>query len=66
MSAKNDERMKRKYEQINFRVYKGEKAKVLKYLEENHESMNGFINRLIADEIPDFEPMDTKRMNGWK
>lgn len=66
MGAQNDERMRRKYEQVNFRVYKGEKEKILNYLAENHESMNGFINRLIAKEVPDFEPMDTSRMNGWK
>lgn len=58
---KNKERIKEKYDKFTVMVYKGEKEKLQKHLKENGESINGFINRLIAKEYDDFEPIDTTK-----
>lgn len=62
--AANNERMARKYDRITILVYKGEKEKVKKAAEENNESVGGFINRLIAENVDGFIPIDTENQNG--
>lgn len=37
------------YQNINFRVYKGEKDTIKSHAESRGESLNGFINRAIAE-----------------
>lgn len=39
------------YESINLRVYQGQREKIKAYAESNGESLNGYINRLIAEDM---------------
>lgn len=61
----NMDRQARKYDRLAITVYKGEKEIVRAYAAKNGETINGLVNRLLAREIPDFEPMDTTRMYGY-
>ena len=42
---------KNNYEQIQIRVVKGDKAIIQEYADRNGESVNGYINRLIKDDM---------------
>lgn len=64
--AANNERVARKYDRTLLVMYKGEKEKVKQVAKENGETVNGFLNRIIAENVPDFVPMDTNKMNGRK
>lgn len=46
------------YERLAVSVKKGEREKIKAYAEKNGESANGLINRLLADEIPGFNPIE--------
>lgn len=50
----------RNYDRIAVQVYKGEKEKLKTFCEKNGETINNLINRLLANEIQDFIPIDTK------
>ena len=43
--------MKANYDEIKIRVPKGRKAEIQAYVESHGESLNGFINRLILEEM---------------
>ena len=43
--------MKANYDEIKIRVPKGRKAEIQAYAEAHDESLNGFINRLIWQEM---------------
>ena len=43
--------MKANYDEIKIRVEKGRKAEIQAYAERRGESLNGFINRLITEEM---------------
>jgi len=43
--------MKANYDEIKIRVEKGRKAEIQAYAEANGESLNGFIKRLISEEM---------------
>jgi hypothetical protein len=48
------------YDRINLVVKKGEKDKIKAQAERSGESVNGFINRILAAEVPGFEPVENK------
>jgi hypothetical protein len=48
------------YDRINLVVKKGEKEKIKAQAERSGESVNGFLNRMLAAEVPGFEPVETK------
>lgn len=64
--TQNNERVARKYDRINLVVYKGEKQKIIKEAKENNETVNGFLNRIIAENVDDFIPTDSDRMSVGK
>ena len=39
------------YESINLRVYQGQRNQIKAYAESHGESLNGYINRLIAEDM---------------
>lgn len=39
------------YESINLRVYQGQRNQIKAYAESHGESLNGYINRLIAQDM---------------
>lgn len=39
------------YDNLTIRVYKGKKELIKAYAESNGESLNGYINRLIAEDM---------------
>ena len=39
------------YESINLRVYQGQRDQIKAYAESHGESLNGYINRLIAEDM---------------
>lgn len=39
------------YESINIRVFQGQRNQIKEYAESNGESLNGYINRLIAEDM---------------
>lgn len=39
------------YESINLRVYQGQREQIKAYAESHGESLNGYINRLIAEDM---------------
>ena len=41
------------YEEIKVRVYKGQKSQIQTYAEAQGMSLNGYINKLIADDMGD-------------
>ena len=41
------------YEEIKLRVSKGQKEQIQAYAQEHGESLNGYINRLIAEDMGD-------------
>lgn len=65
-NARNNEWQKGKYDRINAVVYRGEKKKIQQYLKENHETMSGFLNKLIATKIKDFNPIISENMHTKK
>ena len=42
---------KKAYDDLRIRVYKGKKEKIQDFAEKNGESLNGFICRLISEEM---------------
>lgn len=48
------------YDRLAVNVKKGEREKVKVYAEKNGESTSGLINRLLAAEIPGFDPIENK------
>ena len=46
------------YDRLAVNVRKGEREKVKAHAEKNGESTSGLINRLLAEEIPDFNPIE--------
>ena len=44
---------KKAYDTFLLRVYKGQKEQIQKYAERNGESLNGYICRLISDDMGD-------------
>lgn len=62
-NRQNTDRISRKYDKIYAVVYKGEKQKIQSHLKETRETMSGFLNRLIAKEIDDFEPIESENMS---
>lgn len=41
------------YEEVKLRVSKGQKEQIQTYAQEHGESLNGYINRLIAEDMGD-------------
>ena len=50
---------KKAYDTYLLRLYKGQKEQIQAYAESNGESLNGYINRLIAEDMGD-KLTDTK------
>lgn len=48
------------YDRLAVNVKRGEREKVKAHAEQSGESISGLINRLLADEIPDFIPIEKK------
>lgn len=44
---------KKAYDTYLLRLYKGQKDQIQAYADENGESLNGYINRLIAEDMGD-------------
>ena len=59
---KNDWNAK-KYDQVRLNVLKGQKDQIKQYAEANGESLNGYINRLIAEDMGDKLTKPTKEDN---
>lgn len=45
------------YDRIAVNVKKGQRDVIKQYVESNGETVNTLINRLLADEIADFQPI---------
>lgn len=45
------------YDRLAVNVKKGEREKIKKHADETGQSVNGMINKLIADEVPGFDPL---------
>lgn len=45
------------YDEIKLRVKKGNKEIIQKYATDNNETVNGMINRLLENEIPEIKEM---------
>lgn len=45
------------YDRLAVNVNKGERERLKEYAAENGESVNGLINRLLAAEVPGFDPI---------
>lgn len=43
----------KKYDQVRLNVLKGQKEQIQAYAQEHGESLNGYINRLIAEDMGD-------------
>ena len=50
-SAVKDKYISKAYDEIKLRVFKGEKEKIKAHAESMGESVNGFINRAIENQI---------------
>ena len=46
------------YDRINLTVKKGNKERIQAAARAEGESVNGFINKLLAERVPDYESMD--------
>lgn len=46
------------YDRINLTVKKGNKERIQAAAGAEGESVNGFINKLLAERVPDYEEMD--------
>ena len=51
------------YDQIALRVKKGQREVVKRYADEHGETVMGLLNRLLAEEIPDFDPIHSDEIN---
>lgn len=52
--------MKKSYDTTVIRFYKGQRDKIKAYAEKNGESLNGYINRLISEDMEKHgEPLST-------
>lgn len=49
------------YDNLTIRVYKGKKELIKAYAERNGESLNGYINRLIAEDMGEALTKPTKQ-----
>ena len=49
------------YESINLRVYQGQRNQIKEYAEKHGESLNGYINRLIAQDMGETLTKPTKQ-----
>lgn len=49
------------YDRISVTIRKGEREKIKKHAAGAGESMSGLINRLLASEIQDFEPIGSDK-----
>lgn len=49
------------YDRLAVNVKKGEREKIKEHAEHKGESISGLINRLLADEVPGFDPIDNKQ-----
>lgn len=56
-TAANNKYSVANYDRINFYIKKGEKEKVKKAANDNGETVNTYINRIISENIPDFDPL---------
>ena len=50
----------RNYDRIAIQVNKGERERLKEFASKNGESVNGLVNRLLADAVPDFVPIGTE------
>lgn len=48
------------YDRLAVNVKKGQRAIIKEYAEQNGETTNTLINRLLADEIEEFQPIEKK------
>lgn len=48
------------YDRLAVNVNKGERERLKEYAAGNGESVNGLINRLLAAEVPGFDPITEK------
>ena len=51
------------YEEVKLRVSKGQKDQIKQYAEANGESLNGYINRLISEDMGNKLTKPTKEDN---
>lgn len=47
----------RNYDRIAIQVNKGERKRLKEFASKNGESVNGLVNRLLSNEVPDFVPI---------
>ncbi len=59
-TAANNKYSVNNYDRINFYIKKGEKQKIQDEAKKQGETVNTYINRIISEHIPDFEPLDQK------
>lgn len=50
----------RNYDRIAIQVNKGERERLKEFASKNGESVNGLVNRLLADAVPNFVPIGTE------
>ena len=53
----------RNYDRIAIQVNKGEREHLKEFAKKNGERVNGLVNRLLADAVPDFIPVGTESNN---
>lgn len=51
------------YNRLELRIYKGQKEIIKAHAEKSGETINSLINRLLAAEIPGFNPIITENMH---
>ena len=51
------------YSRVILNVYKGQKEIIKAHAEKNGETINALLNRLLAAEIPGFNPIITENMH---
>ena len=56
-TAANNKYSVNNYDRINFYIKKGEKEKIQQKAKSNGETVNTYINRIISEDITDFEPL---------
>lgn len=57
----NNKYIAKAYDQIITRVYKGQKEQIQAYAESRGMSLNGYINKLIADDMGDILTIPDKQ-----
>ena len=60
--ALNNQRIRKKYEQLGIMLYRGEKEKILSHVAKTGETISGYVNRLISEDIQNFIPIDSSKM----